>query len=156
MDSASGVAAYSAAQRALSQSGSASAWERDYVRAVAARYAPVPPAARAGLDSTYAREMGAVAGKYPDDLDAQALYAEAMMDLRPWNYWTPQGKPYSGTEEIVRRLEQTIARNPGIPRLSLLHPRGGGGDTDRAVPRAERPARLMRGRAQGAMPAHTM
>ena len=47
MDSASGVKAYEAAQQALSQSRKASAWERAYIGAVAARYAPVPPADRA-------------------------------------------------------------------------------------------------------------
>ena len=37
------------------------------------------------------------------------------MDLRPWNYWTPEGKPYPGTEEIVQQLERVIARNPEHP-----------------------------------------
>jgi hypothetical protein len=156
MDSASGVAAYAAAQRSLSQSGTASAWERDYVRAVATRYAAVPPANRAGLDSAYAREMGAVAGKYPDDLDAQALYAEAMMDLRPWNYWTPEGQPYPGTEEIVRRLEQTIARNPEHPGACHYYIHAVEAVTpERAVPCAERLARLMPGVGHMVhMPAH--
>jgi len=115
MDSASGVLAYAAAQKALARSASASPVERAYVKAVAARYAAVPPAQRAALDSAYARTMGEVARSNPNDLDAQALYAESLMDLRPWNYWTPDGKPYPGTEEIVQRLEGVIARNPEHP-----------------------------------------
>ena len=114
MDSASGVQAYQAAQTALSRSSNASAWERAYIRAVAARYAPVPPADRAGLDSAYAREMGAVARTYPDDLDAQALYAEALMDLRPWNYWTPDGKPYP------RRTRSCGAWNGSSPGIRSI------------------------------------
>src|SRR5690349_14853726 len=47
MDSASGVKAYAAAQKAVSLSRGASPWQRAYVRAMAARYAPVPPANRA-------------------------------------------------------------------------------------------------------------
>ena len=35
--------------------------------------------------------MAEVARKYPNDVDAGALYAESLMDLRPWNYWTPEG-----------------------------------------------------------------
>ena len=31
------------------------------------------------------------------------------MDLRPWNYYTPEGKAYPGTKEIVRQLESVIA-----------------------------------------------
>src|SRR6059058_505329 len=105
MDSASGVKAYEAARRALSLSKTAPAWQRGYINAVVARYAQVPPANRARLDSAYSRTMRDLAKKYPNDLDAVALSAESMMDLRPWNYWTPEGKPYPGTDEIVRQLE---------------------------------------------------
>jgi tetratricopeptide (TPR) repeat protein len=156
MDSASGVIAYQAAQQALSQSRNASAPERAYIRAVAARYAPVPPADRAALDSAYAREMGAVARTYPDDLDAQALYAESLMDLRPWNYWTPEGKPYPGTEEIVRLLEKTIARNPEHPGACHYYIHAVEAVTpEKAVPCAERLARLMPGVGHMVhMPAH--
>ena len=51
MDSASGVAAYAAARQALAHLSHASAQERAYIRAVAKRYARVPPANRAALDS---------------------------------------------------------------------------------------------------------
>lgn len=156
MDSASGVKAYEAAQKALSLSPKASPWKRAYIRAVAARYAPVPPADRANLDSAYSRGMADVARNYPNDLDAAALYAESLMDLRPWNYWTPEGKPYPGTEEIVRRLERVIARNPEHPgachyyihAVEAVNPQ-------LAVPCAERLARLMPGVGHMVhMPAH--
>jgi tetratricopeptide (TPR) repeat protein len=156
MDSASGVKAYKAAQKALSLSRNASPWKRAYIRAVAARYAPVPPVNRASLDSAYARGMADAARRYPDDLDAAALYAESLMDLRPWNYWTPEGKPYPGTEEIVRQLERVIARNPEHPAachyyihaVEAVNPQ-------LAVPCAERLARLMPGEGHMVhMPAH--
>jgi tetratricopeptide (TPR) repeat protein len=156
MDSASGVKAYLAAQTALSQGRAGSTPERAFVRAVAARYAPVPPANRARLDSAYAREMGAVARIYPDDLDAQALAAEALMDLRPWNYWTPQRTPYPGTEEMVRLLEGVIARNPEHPGACHFYIHAVEAVTpERAVPCAERLARLMPGVGHMVhMPAH--
>ncbi len=156
MDSASGVSAYQAAQKALSLSRKASPWQQAYIRAVAARYAAVPPADRAKLDSAYSREMATVARKYPNDLDAGALYAESLMDLRPWNYWTPEGKPYPGTNEIVRQLERVIARNPEHPgachyyihAVEAVNPQS-------AVPCAERLARLMPGVGHMVhMPAH--
>jgi hypothetical protein len=137
MDSASGVKAYEATQKALSLSRNASPWKRAYIRAVAARYAPEPPVNRANLDSA-------------------ALYAESLMDLRPWNYWTPQGKPCLGTEEIVRQLERVIARNPEHPgachcyihAVEAMNPQ-------LAVPCAERLARLMPGVGHMVhMPAH--
>jgi tetratricopeptide (TPR) repeat protein len=156
MDSASGVKAYQAAQKALSQSRNGSPSEQAYVRAVVARYAAVPPANRAKLDSAYARAMADAARKDPNDLDAAALYAESLMDLRPWNYWTPEGKPYPGTEEIVRQLERVIARNPEHPAachyyihaVEAVNPQ-------KAVPCAERLARLMPGVGHMVhMPAH--
>jgi tetratricopeptide (TPR) repeat protein len=156
MDSASGVKAYQAAQKALSQSRNGSPSEQAYARAISARYTAVPPANRAKLDSAYARAMAEVARKDPNDLDAAALYAESLMDLRPWNYWTPEGKPYPGTEEIVRQLERVIARNPEHPAachyyihaVEAVNPQ-------KAVPCAERLARLMPGVGHMVhMPAH--
>ena len=157
MDSASGVAAYQAVQKALAVAGRASAQEQAYIRAVAKRYARVPPAERAALDSAYARAMCDVSNRYPDDLDAAALCAEAMMDLRPWNYWKqPSGEPYPGTLEIVARLEGVVQRNPNHPgachfyihAVEAVAP-------EKAVPCAERLAALMPGVGHMVhMPAH--
>jgi tetratricopeptide (TPR) repeat protein len=115
MDSAAGVAAYAALQKALALRESASESERAYIDALATRYAAVPPANRAALDSAYARAMDEVATRYPDDLDAATLAAEASMDLRPWNYWTPTGEPQPGTLELMTRLEGVIERDPNNP-----------------------------------------
>src|SRR5574341_69493 len=98
MDSASGVAAFAAAQQALAHLSHASTVERALIRAVARRYAAVPPADRAALDSAYANAMADAAKRFPRDLDVATLYAEALMDLRPWNYWKPDGAPQPGTE----------------------------------------------------------
>jgi tetratricopeptide (TPR) repeat protein len=156
MDSASGVQAYQAAQKAVSLSRGAAPWEQAYIRAVAARYAEVPPADRARLDSAYARGMADVAKSYPNDLDAAALYAESLMDLRPWNYWTPEGKPYPGTDLIVRSLERVTKRNPEHPgachyyihAVEAVNP-------ELAIPCAERLAKLMPGVGHMVhMPAH--
>ena len=59
--------------------------------------------------------MGGLSKKYPDDLDAATLYAESMMDLRPWKLWSPEGKPAEGTEEIVAVLESVLRRSPNHP-----------------------------------------
>lgn len=157
MDSASGVAAYDAAQQALRLASRASPRERAYVRAVAQRYAKVPPVARAKLDSAYARAMGEVVRQYPTDLDAAALYAEALMDLRPWNYYQmPSGEPYPGTDIILAQLERVIQGNPNHPgachyyihAVEAVQPQ-------KAVPCAERLAALMPGVGHMVhMPAH--
>ena len=95
--------------------------------------------------------------KYPDDLDAATLYAEALMDLRPWNYWKqPSGEPYPGTLEIVAQLERVLRTNPNHPgachfyihAVEAVQPQ-------KAVACAERLADLMPGDGHMVhMPAH--
>jgi hypothetical protein len=113
MDSASGVAAYAAVQRALAHLSHASAQERAYIRALAKRYARVPPANRATLDSAYAARYD-VARRYPNDLDAATLHAEAMMDLRPGLLEATIGRAVPDSE-IVAQLERVIIENPNHP-----------------------------------------
>lgn len=143
MDSASGVAAYEAVQQARSAKN-ATERERALIEALGQRYTAVPPAARAALDSAYARAMGEVVRRYPDDLEAATLYAESMMDLTPWAYWNADGTPRPGTEEVVASLTRVMERNaahPGachfyIHAVEAMHP-------ERALPCAERLAALM-------------
>jgi tetratricopeptide (TPR) repeat protein len=105
-------AAYEALQKALTLAAGATDVERDYIAALAKRYSNDPKADLRKLDVDYKTAMGELAAKYPDDLDAATLYAEAAMDLNPWRLWTPDGKPNEGTEEIVAVLESVLRRDP--------------------------------------------
>lgn len=156
MDSAAGVAAYKAVRRASSASKSATPRERAYISALARRYAAIPPSDRGRLDSAYAFAMRDVSRKYPGDLDAATLHAEALMDIRPWNYWMSNGSPQPGTTTIVRELERVIAARPEHPgachyyihAVEAVKP-------ELAVPCAERLAGLMPGAGHIVhMPAH--
>src|SRR5262245_55300188 len=82
-----------AIQRAVSLSANAPAAEREYVAALAVRYSPDPKADRAALARRYSAAMGHLTRQHPDDLDAAVLYAESLMNLRPWKLWTLDGKP---------------------------------------------------------------
>ena len=53
--------------------------------------------------------------RFPDDPDIAMLYVESMMDLRPWGYWMPDGRPHEGTAEIVALTERMISRYPKHP-----------------------------------------
>lgn len=156
MDSASGVTAFEAAKKARSLRAKAPAWQRAYIDAVSARYAAVPPAQRANLDSAYSQAMRRVVKQYPNDLDALTLAAESMMDLRPWNYWKPDGTPYPGTQELVSKLESVIARNPSHPGACHFYIHAVEAVKPQlAVPCAERLAQLMPGEGHMVhMPAH--
>lgn len=86
--------------------------DRALIEALAVRYAESPPADRAPLDRAYADAMADVVRRYPDDDDAAALYAEALMDLSPWSYWDKAGKPLAHTRTIVATLERVLKRDP--------------------------------------------
>ena len=73
------------------------------------------PEDRQRADRAYADAMRKLVAAYPTDLDARTLYAEALMDLRPWNYWTRDGLPYAETREVQATLEQVLASNPNHP-----------------------------------------
>jgi tetratricopeptide (TPR) repeat protein len=157
MDSASGVAAYEALTAAMQRLRYASPREGAYISALARRYTPVPRAARAALDSAYARAMGGVANRYPNDLDAATLHAEALMDLSPWNYWDQKtGDPRPDTPQILAQLERVLKANPQHPGACHFYIHAVEAATpEKAVPCAERLAALMPGAGHLVhMPAH--
>jgi pimeloyl-ACP methyl ester carboxylesterase len=99
-------------QKARQLAPKASEIERDYIAALSKRYAADPNADRQKLAQDYKNAMGELVKKYPDDLDAATLYAESMMNLRPWQLWSLDGKPAEGTLEIIAVLEGVLKRNP--------------------------------------------
>lgn len=101
-------------KKAQSLKGKVSQRERDYIDALALRFTGKPED-RAAADQAYAGAMRILQETYPDDLDAATLYAEAVMDLRPWNYWTRDGRPYDQTHEIIDALDRVLAKKPDHP-----------------------------------------
>lgn len=91
--------------------------------------------------------MRDVARRFPADLDAGTLLADALMNLRPWSLWTPEGKPQPGTEEIVATLERVLAADPMHPGANHLyiHAVEASSDPRRAEAAADRLLRLMPG-----------
>jgi tetratricopeptide (TPR) repeat protein len=77
-------------------------------------------------------------------LDAATLYAESMMNLRPWQLWKSDGKPAEGTEEIVAVLEGVLRRNPNHTGANhyYIHAVEASPNPERALPSASRLERL--------------
>lgn len=90
--------------QAAKHSAHASPVEQALIAAQEQRYADPQPADRKPLDEAYAAAMREVWKKFSQDADVGALFAEAMMDLRPWDLWRPDGSPQPGTAEIVATL----------------------------------------------------
>jgi tetratricopeptide (TPR) repeat protein len=106
--------AYQLVQKAVAAKKFVTLRERGYIDALAARYTG-NAGERQQADRAFADAMRTLHRKYPADLDAATLFAEALMDLRPWMYWTRDNKPHAETEEAIAALRNVIARNPKHP-----------------------------------------
>jgi hypothetical protein len=115
MDAKAHKAAYEALQKAIALKAKASPMERAYIDALARRYSANAEADVAPLQVAYKDAMKKLSQRYPQDNDAAVLYAESLMDLNPWKFWSPDGKPAQGTLEIVAVLERVLARSPDHP-----------------------------------------
>src|SRR5271166_6637795 len=142
-DTDGGKAAYAAIVKAQSLEADASPAEREYIDALARRYAPDGKVNDA-LQLAYANAMREVARQNPDDPNAGALFAESMMDLHPWALWTLDGKPAEGTPEIVATLEGVIAKHPEHIGANhyYIHAVEASPDPGRALPSAQRLPKL--------------
>ena len=115
MDAKRNADALAAVQKAQALQSRATEGERAYIAAIATRYSADASASRAELDRMYSNAMKELHATYPDDNDAAVLYAESLMDLKPWQLWTSDGKPQEGTVEILSVLESVLARDPNHP-----------------------------------------
>ncbi len=138
--------ARAAIARARKLVSSVSARERRLIEALAARYASTDANARAQLDTAYALAMKNVVAADPEDDEARTLYADALMNLSPWNYWNADGSPRSDTPVLLAELEGVLERNkdhPGACHLFIHAVESR--DPARGVPCAERLAATMPG-----------
>ncbi len=144
------AAADMAVREAVRLSPKANPVERALIGALRKRYASPPasdPESQKRLDTGYANAMRVVARRFPRDLDVQTLFAEALMDLRPWDHWTNDGKAQPGTLEIVRTLERVLAKDPKHPGANhyYIHAVEASKRPERADDPAKRLATMMPG-----------
>ncbi|WP_167392506.1 tetratricopeptide repeat protein [Streptomyces pactum] len=104
---------------------SATPVERALIGALRARY----PQARAVEDCSvwnapYAENMRAVRELAPDDLDVAALYADALMNLTPWQLWDLRtGRPAEGARTLEAKdvLDRALGTEGGRAHPGVLH-----------------------------------
>jgi len=131
--------------------------ERALIEAAAARAAWPPPEAQRPLDEAYAEAMQGVHRRFGDNPDVAAQYAESLMNLQPWDYWTADLEPKLRMTGIVKALEDGLKVDPDHPQLCHLyiHALEAGPDPAKATAAAE----ALEGRVPGAghlqhMPSH--
>lgn len=107
--------AWNAITKAQAAAGHGTPVEQALIQAQAERYVEKYNAERKNLDEAYAGAMRKVWHVHPGDADVGVLFAEALMDLRPWDQWQPDGQPQPGTEELIAALKTVMKLNPDHP-----------------------------------------
>ena len=132
--------AYTDLQKAISLAPKASEPERAYIDALSKRYSSDIRTDAKKLASDYRYAMKEVMKRYPDDPDAATLYAESMMNLKPWKLWSADGKPAEDTLEIVMVLEGVLRRYPNHTGANhyYIHAVEASTNAERALPSAAR------------------
>jgi tetratricopeptide (TPR) repeat protein len=113
--------AHTASEKALQLSGRAGPREQALIRALVNRYVPPPVKDRSALDRAFADAMREVVRQFPNDVEAQTIFAESLMDLSPWDYWLPSGDPKPATREMIATLERVLATSPQHPGANHLY-----------------------------------
>jgi tetratricopeptide (TPR) repeat protein len=156
MDAENEPKALELVRKAASLKANATPRERAYITALSARYTGKPED-RQAADRAFADAMRALVQQFPNDLDARTLYAESLMDTRPWNYWTRDGQPYDETREIEGSLKHVLGKHrnhPGALHL-WIHLWEATDTPERAETEADRLLPLMPGAGHIVhMPAH--
>jgi tetratricopeptide (TPR) repeat protein len=106
--------AWEALTQAQARAAQASPLEQALIEALARRYANPQPEDRHALDVAYAEAMRSLWHAYPANADVGALFAEAAMDLHPWDFWK-DGAPQPWTPEIVETLQVVLQLDHAHP-----------------------------------------
>ena len=99
----------------------ASPKEKDFILTLKSRYNGDVNSSRVPLDIAYAEAMEALSSKYSDDTDAASLYAEALMNTMPWNYWAEDGNPKPNTIKVINTIESVLDKDPNHPLAIHLY-----------------------------------
>ena len=141
------VRAYDAAQKAVTLSRGGNAIEAALAAALATRYSRDPNHDPEALNAKYREAMRQVYTTYPDDPEVATMYADAMMNLRPWQLWKADGSPETDTPELVKVLEGILRRHPDHPGANhyYIHAVEASPTPDRALASATRLETLVPG-----------
>lgn len=157
MDDERNRAACAALEQARAHAAGLTPLELGLIEALSRRYTLPLAAERRALDEAYAATMRTVWQAHAESAEAGALFAESLMDLRPWDLFTKDGVAQPGTDEILATIERVLARAPehvGANHLAI-HAWEMSPTPQKALPSADRLRTLVPGAAHLVhMPAH--
>ena len=104
--------AFAAIEKARSLMSGGPENEKAYIEALGKRCSGATNQDGARLDEEYASAMRQLAASYPDDLDAQTLFADSLLNLHRYHWYGAEGHPEEGSEEVLALLTSVILRDP--------------------------------------------
>lgn len=139
--------AFLAIQKALKLSAKAPESERAYINALSKRYSIKAGLDRRELGTSYAKAMFELVERFPDDMDAATLFAESLMVLNAWNYWTKKGNPKPDTKRMLAVLERVLEHAPNHLGANhfYIHVVEASPNPERGLPSAKRLENLVPG-----------
>jgi tetratricopeptide (TPR) repeat protein len=111
----------------LAATGRSSVVERGLIDALTARFptgGATDPEALAAGHARYADAMAELAAAFPDDVDVQALAADALVNVTAWALWdTATGEPAPGSRVVAAKsiLDGALATPAGRGHPGVLH-----------------------------------
>ena len=141
------ASARAAIDQALALMDGVTAKEQDWIRALDQRYDGQADTPRDPLDRAWANALADMASRYPDDTTVASVYAEALMNTMPWDYWGPDGEAKPDTQAVIASLEAVMDAAPDHP-LALhlyIHALEASSNAAKAEPAADRLANLVPG-----------
>jgi len=141
------ASARAAVDQALALIDDVSPKEQDWIRALDQRYDGQADTPRDPLDRAWANALADMASRYPDDTTVASVYAEALMNTMPWDYWGPDGEAKPDTQAVIASLEAVMDADPDHP-LALhlyIHALEASSNAAKAEPAADGLANLVPG-----------
>ena len=147
MTPAERASARAAIDQALALTDRVTPKEQDWIKALDRRYDGQAETPRDPLDRAWADALADMAARYSDDTTVGSVYAEALMNTMPWDYWGPDGEAKPDTQAVIASLEAVMAADPDHP-LALhlyIHALEASSNAKKAEPAADRLANLVPG-----------
>ncbi|MBO9618460.1 MAG: tetratricopeptide repeat protein [Niabella sp.] len=107
--------ALTCAKKAAALSSQCAAVEKELIASMLQRYLPDTTQKQQQLYQAYAGALKKIMLRYPGHTDVRVLYADALMQLHPWDLYTADYQPRPWTLELVDVLEKALKSEPRHP-----------------------------------------
>jgi tetratricopeptide (TPR) repeat protein len=134
-----------AINKAVEYSNNISGSEKAMINALAKRFPKEEVKDMAPYYTQYVDAMKKAHEDFPNDAEISTLYADALMNMHPWDLWLKDGTAQPWTPAIITTLENTLKANPDHPGAIhyYIHATEASRDAARATPYADKLAALM-------------